>query len=107
MAKHVPSDIDIAQAAQLEPIEAIAEKIGRLAAWLGRGGDFEDFLQAVLDLREAAGVPHTLDGLGVYDQQIDMIAEMAVADPTAASNPVELTEDGAKTIFRAALSGSV
>lgn len=28
MAKHVPSDIDIAQAATLEPIEAIAEKMG-------------------------------------------------------------------------------
>ena len=28
MAKKVPSDIDIAQAATLEPIEAIAEKMG-------------------------------------------------------------------------------
>ncbi|MGL4651061.1 MAG: formate--tetrahydrofolate ligase, partial [Caldilineaceae bacterium] len=28
MAKHVPSDIDIAQAATLQPIEAIAEKMG-------------------------------------------------------------------------------
>ena len=86
---------------------AIEGKVDRLAAWLGMGEGFEGFLQAVLDLREAISVPHTLDGLGVYDQQIDMIAEMAIVDPTAGGNPVELTVDGAKAIFRAALSGSV
>jgi alcohol dehydrogenase class IV len=86
---------------------AIEAKIGRLSAWLGFGGDFEGFLEQVLALRETIGVPHTLDGLGVYDQQIDTIAEMAVVDPTAGGNPVELTVDGAKQIFRAALSGSV
>ena len=41
------------------------------------------------------------------DQQIDMIAEMAIVDPTAGGNPIELTVDSAKAIFRAALSGSV
>ncbi len=87
--------------------EAIEGKIDRLAAWLGIGEGFEGFLQAVLDLREVIGVPHTLDGLGVYDQQIEMIAEMAIVDPTAGGNPVELTVDSAKMIFRAALSGSV
>ena len=61
----------------------------------------------MLALREKVGVPHTLDDLGVYDQQIDTIAEMAVVDPTAGGNPVELTVDGAKQIFRAAFSGSV
>ena len=87
--------------------EAINGKIGRLAAWLGIGNDFEHFLQAVIDLREKIGVPHTLEGLGVYDQQIDKIAAMAIVDPTAAGNPVELTVDAAKKIFRAAMSGSV
>ncbi|HSM41074.1 MAG TPA: iron-containing alcohol dehydrogenase, partial [Afifellaceae bacterium] len=53
---------------------AIEDKIGRLSAWLGFGGDFEGFLEQVLALREALGVPHALDGLGVYDQQIDTIA---------------------------------
>jgi alcohol dehydrogenase class IV len=86
---------------------AIEEKIGRLSAWLGLAGDFESFLEKVLALREEIGVPHTLEGLGVYDQQIDLIADMAVVDPTAGGNPVELTVDGAKQIFRAALSGSV
>ena len=85
---------------------AIEPKSDRLAAWLGIGEGFEGFLQAVLDLREAIGVPHTLDGLGVYDQQIEMIAEMAIVDPTAGGNPVELTVDGARRIFRAALSGA-
>jgi len=86
---------------------AIEDKINRLSAWLGFGSDFEAFLERVLALREEIGVPHTLDGLGVYDQQIDIIADMAIVDPTAGGNPVELTVDGAKKIFRAALKGSV
>ncbi|HMB48421.1 MAG TPA: iron-containing alcohol dehydrogenase [Afifellaceae bacterium] len=87
--------------------EAIEDKINRLSAWLGFGGDFESFLEQVLILREEIGVPHRLDGLGVFDQQIDLIADMAIVDPTAGGNPVELTVAGAKQIFRAALSGSV
>ena len=44
---------------------AIEAKIARLAAYLGIAGGFDGFLQAVLDLRAAIGVPHTLDGLKV------------------------------------------
>jgi alcohol dehydrogenase len=35
----------------------------------------------------------------------DLIAEMAVVDPTAGGNPVPLTKEGARQIFDAALRG--
>ena len=60
----------------------------RLAAYLGIAGGFDGFLKAVLKLREAIGVPHTLAGLKVDASRRDEIAEMAIVDPTAGGNPV-------------------
>jgi len=36
-----------------------------------------------------------------------LIAEMAIVDPTAGGNPVPLTKDGSKKLFEAALAGDV
>ncbi|QGZ35441.1 iron-containing alcohol dehydrogenase [Stappia indica] len=84
---------------------AIATKIDRLAGYLGISGGFDGFLQAVLDLRTALDVPHTLDGLKVDGAKAAKIAEMAIVDPTAGGNPIELTLEGAAEIFDAALTG--
>ena len=37
--------------------------------------------------------------------RIDEIADRAIVDPTAGGNPIPLTAEGAKAIFRAALKG--
>jgi alcohol dehydrogenase class IV len=84
---------------------AIEEKIVRLGAYLGIPGGFDGFMKAVLDLRRKTGVPHTLAGLGVDGGKADLIAEMAIVDPTAGGNPVPLTKEGARQIFDAALRG--
>jgi alcohol dehydrogenase len=86
---------------------AIQPKIERLAAWLGIAGGFDGFMDAVLDLRRAANVPETLAGLGVDAAQARRIAAMAVVDPTAGGNPVELTEDAAHQLFTHALEGQL
>jgi alcohol dehydrogenase len=86
---------------------AIEEKIARLAGYLGIAGGFDDFLQAVLKLRAAIGVPHTLAGLKVDSARREQIAEMAIVDPTAGGNPVPLTRDAALKIFDAAMSGTL
>jgi len=85
---------------------AIEDKIGYLARVLDLKGGFEGFQAWVLELRKDIGVPHTLKGLGVPDaSKADQIAKMAVVDPTAGTNPVELTEARAKALFLAALEG--
>ena len=86
---------------------AIETKIARLAGYLGIAGGFDGFLKTVLKLREATGVPHTLAGLKVDGARFDEMADMAIVDPTAGSNPVKLTKDGALRMFDMALTGSL
>ena len=86
---------------------AIEQKFERLAGFLGITGGYQGVLEAILKLREDLGVPHTLAGINVDGEKRELIAEMAVVDPTAGGNPVELTKEGALEIFDKALSGEV
>jgi alcohol dehydrogenase len=87
--------------------EAIYDKIERLAAWLGLEGGFAGFLDFLLRLRRDLGVPHTLDRIGVGADRIPLMAEMAVADPTAAGNPRALTLWEARDLYERAIEGRV
>ncbi|MFP5078142.1 iron-containing alcohol dehydrogenase [Rhizobium sp. YIM 134829] len=78
---------------------AIEAKIAAAAAYLGISGGFDGFYDYVLALRSELGVPDKLSTLGVGTDRIDEMAEMAIVDPTAGGNPVELTLDAAKTLF--------
>ena len=84
----------------------IETRIERLAAYLGLAPRFDAFLEWVLALRADVGVPHTLVALGVPLDKADLIAEMAVVDPTAGSNPVKLTKDAARRLFDDAAAGT-
>jgi alcohol dehydrogenase len=83
----------------------VEERLARTAAYIGLDRSFDAFRGWVIALRAEIGIPHTLAGLGVDDARIDEIAAKAVVDPTAGGNPVPLTEDAARAIFRAALKG--
>jgi alcohol dehydrogenase len=87
--------------------KAIEPKIKRLAAYLGLRPSFRAFLDFVLTLREQTGVPHTLAGLGVGNEKVDLIVAMAPNDPTAGGNPVPLDKRAARTIFMRALEGRI
>lgn len=78
---------------------AIEAKITSAAAYLGIAGGFDGFFDYVLRLREELGVPDKLSALGVGTDRIDEMSEMAIVDPTAGGNPVELTLDAAKRLF--------
>jgi alcohol dehydrogenase class IV len=91
--------------------EKIEDRIARLAAYCGIEGGFDGFAKAIIDLRETLNVPHALPGL-IKDLDMDearkaLIAEMAIVDPTAGGNPVELTREAALTILESALAGQV
>ncbi|MEA2928848.1 MAG: hypothetical protein QOG38_1276 [Hyphomicrobiales bacterium] len=87
--------------------KAIDDKIRRLAAYIGLRPNFRAFMDFVLELREQAGIPHTLAGLKVGDDKVDTIVKMAPEDPTAGGNPVKLDRRAARTIFMRALEGRV
>jgi len=87
---------------------AIDERITRLAAYMGLPNPgFDSFLAFVLKLRADIGVPHTLGELGVDDSQAELIAGMAIVDPSASGNPVLLDLAGASAILSAASQGRV
>ncbi len=78
---------------------AIEARIASAAAYLGIAGGFDGFFDYVLRLREELGVPDKLAALGVGTDRIDEMAAMAIVDPTAGGNPVELTLEAAKRLF--------
>ncbi len=78
---------------------AIEEWIEAAAAYLGITGGFDGFYDFVLGFRAELGVPDKLAALGVTPDRIDEMAAMAIVDPTAGGNPVELTLDAAKSLY--------
>ncbi|PCI41116.1 MAG: alcohol dehydrogenase [Rhodospirillaceae bacterium] len=79
---------------------AIEGRIDALAAYLGIEGGFDGFYDYVMKLRADLGVPATLTDFGVPNDRLDDLAAMAVADPCAGGNPVELTLDAAKSLYK-------
>ncbi|MBX5011961.1 iron-containing alcohol dehydrogenase [Rhizobium lentis] len=79
---------------------AIEEKIGRAAAYLGISGGFDGFYDYVLKLRSDLGVPETLTAMGIAPDRIDELSAMAIEDPSAGGNPVPMTLENTKALFR-------
>ena len=79
--------------------EAVEDRLAAAAAYLGVGSSFDAFYDLALRLRAEMGIPDKLRDLGVGTDRIDELAAMAIVDPTAGGNPVELTLDAAKALF--------
>jgi len=90
---------------------AIEKRIERLANYLGIEGGFDGFIDAIMKLRNDLGVPDTLHdfikGLDMDEGRKTLIAEMAIVDPTAGGNPVELTKQGVLDLLNASITGRV
>jgi alcohol dehydrogenase class IV len=87
---------------------AIEHKMTALARYLDLAeASFEAVLAWVLELREAIGIPHTLSELGVTLDRVEALAVMALADPSTATNPVPLTTEDFKTLYRKAIQGDL
>ncbi len=79
---------------------AIEERISAAAAYLGIHGGFDGFYDHMVAMRAKLEVPDKLRELGVGDDRVDELAAMAVEDPSASGNPVELTLEAAKALYR-------
>lgn len=88
---------------------AIEQRIERLAAYLGIKGGFDGFVARINELRTELGVPPTLTdllkGRTLDEAERDRIAEMAIVDPTAGGNPVELTKEAARNLLDRSIAG--
>lgn len=85
---------------------AIENTMRRLATYLElTNPSFDAVMRWVLDLREEFKIPHTLQAADIGDDRFDHLAAMAVVDPTAAGNPVELTEANCRQLFEDSYAG--
>lgn len=82
---------------------AIEGKVDRIAAYLGIAGGFDGFAARVEALLAELGIPRGLAVLGVEESRIDALADMAINDPTAATNPVTLTAENTRALYLAAM----
>ena len=87
---------------------AIEKKMVRLAAYLGLPRQsFDGFLDWVLELRAAIGIPQTLADLGVREEHAAIFAPQALADPSTGGNPLPMSVDDFRTLYLNCIRGSL
>ena len=87
---------------------AVEERLACLAGYIGLAeASFEAFLAWILDLRRRLAIPHALGELGVSEGDVERIAIMAEADPSAAGNPLPFDADAARSVLKAAMAGRI
>ena len=85
---------------------AIERRMADAAAYLGlKQPSFGAMLDWVLGLRAALEIPETARALGVEEERLDQLSEMAASDPTAATNPVPVGKAELRQILDAAMAG--
>lgn len=79
----------------------IAERFDAAAAYLGIEGGFNGFQDFVQEFNDSFKIPHKLSEMGVGNDRIDELTEMALKDPSTGGNPVKMTFDNTKALFEA------
>ena len=78
---------------------AIEDRVERLAAYLNISDGFDGFYDWIVSFSEAMEVPKSMRALGVEDSKLDLLARMAVEDPSAGGNPITLTEEITRGLY--------
>jgi len=81
--------------------DAIRGRFNKAAAYLGIDGGFDGFCEFVQQFNDSFAIPRTLTAMGVSADRLDDLVAMALDDPSCGGNPVELTADGLRGLFRA------
>ena len=85
---------------------AIEPKIKRLANYLQISNGFDGFLDWILQMRHDLGIEPSLGHIGINEQNIDRIANMATEDAAAGGNPILFSITQYQNILHAAINGS-
>ncbi len=87
---------------------AIEDKLAHLARYIGlEKTTFDGVLQWLIELRHAIGIPNDLKQIGIDDNRKAEIGRLAHLDPSAAGNPISLTEKDYETLFCHAVNGTL
>ena len=81
----------------------IHDKIQKLSIYLDIENGFNGFTAFVRDLCNNLNIPDSLKDIGVVENQLELIASMAIVDPTASGNPKELTFNNTLNLLKECL----
>ena len=86
----------------------IEKKIVSICDYLYLDKNFESFLNWILDLRKELKIPHKLSEV-IETSKIDLkiLSQMALDDPSTATNPKKLTIDDMKILYEHSISGEL
>ena len=87
--------------------DVIEKPIARLAGYLDLPANFDGFLDWILKLRQEVDIPHDLAAIGIDDKRLEDLGEMAVADPSSATNPIQHDSTAYTRIVTKALNGDL
>ena len=88
--------------------DTVEQRIISICDYLNIQKNFESFLNWILELRKDLNIPHKLSD--VIDQNkinIDKLSQMALDDPSTASNPKKLSLEDMKTLYKHSISGKL
>ena len=86
--------------------KAIKDKITDLSKYLNLPNpSFQSFLDWVIDLRKLLKIPHTLKDLINEDSKLEIMSEMALNDPSTASNPIKLEKNDFLNLYKNSFNG--
>ncbi len=77
--------------------------IERAAAYLGIPGGFNGFRARVVKLNMSLNLPGNLSDMGVTENRLDELTEMALEDPSCGGNPVPMTRDWTRALYQACM----
>jgi alcohol dehydrogenase class IV len=84
---------------------AIESKMQHLARWLDlKDTGIDGILSWIIDLRKTIGIPNNLKSLGIDTSRADQIGKMAIEDPSAGGNPIQLSATEYAELFIEAVS---
>lgn len=86
----------------------IRNKIISICDYLNLDKSFESFLNWILDLRKQLNIPHKLSEVVEENKiNIDRLSQMALDDPSTATNPIKMKLDDMKVLYLHSISGEL
>jgi len=85
---------------------AIEDKLIALSRYIQLSNQsFDGFITWILNLRESLKIPHTLEELIHEDTKLEEMSAMALEDPTAGSNPINLNQSDFLKLYQDSFKG--
>ncbi len=86
----------------------IEKRISTISAFIGLENTFDSFLDWIIKLRKELKIPHKLSELiQINPDQLEELSQMALEDPSTATNPIKLTKEDFRKMYEYSIEGKL